>query len=176
MTIRPRATRWYLLLLVSVAVLVLSGCRGKQLPHVVSVTGTVVYQGQPLAGATVMFVAEGGRLACGQFASALTGAQGEFRLTTQVPGNHVLYGAIPGEHRVIISKFVPPSGMSEPSYRERLDAQEKAMAQRGMLTREETVPSKVELLPVRYSDAQQTTLSALVKGRGPNHFTFALTD
>ena len=173
---RARDRRLRGLILASVLFSVIPGCRREHLPDVVPASGAVFYQGQPLMGATVIFVTERGSLASGEFASATTDAQGRFRLAAQIPGNRVLPGAVPGKYRVIVSKFVPPTGMSEEAYRQRLEAEEQAMASRGMVTREESAPSKVELLPAKYSNAHESSLSAVVEKQGRNDFVFKLAD
>jgi hypothetical protein len=63
---------------------------------VVPVSGRVMYQGQPLAGATVMFHAEGEEVT----ASGLTNDKGEFQLRTYEGTD----GAVPGSHKVTVKK------------------------------------------------------------------------
>ncbi|GIW99923.1 MAG: hypothetical protein KatS3mg111_3256 [Pirellulaceae bacterium] len=89
--------RWWL---VPVLVLMgLSGCGGDKLPTV-PVSGVVTLDGKPLEGATVTFVPQspGARTA-----SALTGSDGRFVLTTVKGGD----GAVPGTYAVTIKKVVP---------------------------------------------------------------------
>ena len=116
----------------------------------------------------------GGSLAAGEFSYGTTDQQGRFSLLTQVGGQTTLRGAIPGQHRVIISKFVPPPGMTEEAYQQKLAAEKQAMESRGFVTPEEMTPPQVELLPVKYSHPQQSTLSAVVEKRGKNDFRFEL--
>jgi hypothetical protein len=76
----------------------LGGCTGApDRPATVPVRGSVSYQGKPVAGAAVAFLAKGApRPAIGT-----TDAQGNFRLTTFTADD----GAVPGEHLVTVEKF-----------------------------------------------------------------------
>ncbi|NLX56342.1 MAG: carboxypeptidase regulatory-like domain-containing protein [Planctomycetaceae bacterium] len=63
----------------------------------VSVTGTVTLDGEPVEGASVVFVPEGK----GRMASGKTDSSGQFKLTTQKVGD----GAVPGKYKVGVSKL-----------------------------------------------------------------------
>ena len=65
----------------------------------VPVSGIVTYQGQPLAEVEVTFFPEEGRPASG-----VTNASGRYTLSTFASND----GAIPGEHRVVITEHYPP--------------------------------------------------------------------
>src|SRR3954452_23234255 len=84
------------------------GCSNSSRPPRYPVTGTVTYQGKPLAGAVITFVPTG---ADGEAASAFSDADGKYALTTWEAGD----GARPGEYRVKVSKqeqqAVDPSKM-----------------------------------------------------------------
>jgi len=78
-----------------------TGCSGgNSYPKTAPVKGVLMYQGKPLADASVSFIPTGGRPASGT-----TNANGEFELTTFVQGD----GAIPGEHHVLVQKFAQPT-------------------------------------------------------------------
>jgi hypothetical protein len=167
-----RAVEW---VLVSLTLAAGEGCQQSNLPHVVPVTGTVRYQGQPLEGATLVFSIQHGKLASGELAYGTTDAQGRFTLSTHVAGKTTLAGACLGEHRVTISKFIPPNGLSEEAYRQKQQEYDQLTASQGFLgAQAAAVPPKVESLPPQYSDSQQTTLSASVQPKGKNDFTFDL--
>lgn len=152
----------------------LQGCRNSDLPEVVPVTGTVTFQGQPVADATVVFFVNQGNLASGELSFGTTDAAGRFRLRTQVGRTEVLDGVAAGEHRVTISKLIPPQGMTEEAYQQKLDA-EKAAGESGVYGEQrEVVPPRVELLAAQYSNANQTTLTASVKKGEKNDFEFQL--
>ena len=86
-----RTTRWSLLL----PLLCLLGCGGPA--HVATVQGTVTLGGQPLADATVTFVAQ----ATGAISRGRTDTAGRYRLLY----SHQYEGAEIGRYRVTISTF-----------------------------------------------------------------------
>ena len=84
----------------AMVVLFVAGC-SRQSPTV-TVSGTVTYQDQPLAEASVSFIPiDGGRPATGE-----TDGSGRFTLTTFKSGD----GALPGEHVVIVEKLQQRKG------------------------------------------------------------------
>ncbi len=88
------------MMLALVLLMTVSGCgRNDDLPETASTEGTVSWQGQPVAGATVAFSPESG----GKIASAKTDEDGHYELTTFEPYD----GAIVGQHAVTIVKRVP---------------------------------------------------------------------
>ena len=172
MTTRQRFSGTSTVIFSGLILAALGGCRDSGLPEVVPVTGSVSFQGKPLAGATVTFFAKEGKLAAGELAFGTTDAEGHFRLRSQAGPTEALNGAIAGEHRVTISKLVPPQGMTEEVYQQKVEA-EKAAGESGVYgAPREVVPPRVELLPGQYSDAQQTTLTASVKEGEKNDFQF----
>ena len=145
-----------ILLLIGCAFVV--GCSGvgsdnwtEQRPPVVPVTGQVLYKGQPIEGATVSFTSDGGA----QGATGKTDANGRFQLTTF----EINDGAVPGEHKVKISKVEVSSNWSP-------DAAEDVRPQ----------VKQRSLLPDRYGDYKTSKLTASVSESGTNDFTFELTD
>ena len=76
--------------------IVLAGCSKSSRPPTYPVTGTVTFQGKPVAGAAITFVPTGE----GEAASAITDSEGKYALTTWQAGD----GARPGEYRVKVSK------------------------------------------------------------------------
>ncbi len=130
---------------IALGIFTLAGC-GPGGPSTVPVSGTVTYQGQPVDGARIMFVATGGPPANG-----VTDAQGRFSLTTVEPGD----GAVVGSYKVSITKRqeIPDPRQPDSPYK---------------LTK--------DLLPARYSNLSQTDLTAEVKAGGPNDFKFELKD
>ena len=170
-----RAFRLLSVGLLFVVPLVGAGCSSG--PVTVPVTGTVRYRGEPLPGAAVIFRApRPGAAASMVMATATTDAAGRFAVVTTLGGSVAKRGAVVGRHKVIISKYVPPAGMTEARYQERLQREAKAMNDRGFTTEAERAPARVELLPPRYADASATTLEAEVAAGKPNDFTFDLKD
>lgn len=96
-----------------------SGC-GKaptdRRPRPVPVSGTVVFDGAPSAGAVVMFAPQDHQYA----ASARTAEDGTFRLQTFAPDD----GAVPGKYRVVVYKVdvidLPNGGVREDQHLPRL--------------------------------------------------------
>ena len=84
--------------LVLLSLIVLTGCQKGD--GNVYVTGDVIYGGQPLPGATVVFTAESA--SSGEDASGETDEEGRFVLTT-VTGKSGS-GTKPGEYRVAVTK------------------------------------------------------------------------
>jgi hypothetical protein len=161
-----RDPRWSRLLTLAVLMVASGGCSG---PTVVPVTGKVHYRGKPLARATVTFVPlsqEPGKTAIGV---SFTDDEGKFTQQTRLGAGDRL-GTMPGDYRVAISKFVPPSGMSEAEYQKKLDEQQ-ALHIKGKVPAV-PVPSKQELIPADHSDTSHSKLTATVKTDGPNEFFF----
>ena len=97
----------WLILTASCCCLVLTGC-GESRPDTAAVTGEVHYQGQPVEGASVVFVSDGPP------AQGVTDSLGKFTLRTFSPGD----GATIGQHRVTITKNVPQPTSDDNPYPE----------------------------------------------------------
>lgn len=147
-----------LIALVSLGMVALGGC-GKSgdpnRPKTVKAGGVVLYNGQPVEGATVtlMPMDSGPRGAVGT-----TNAQGRFSLTSFDPND----GAVPGKYYVGISKVVlesAPAGQSGPGGEQ--DPEAKVAK---------------DLLPLKYKVPQQSGLTAEITASGPNDLKFELTD
>jgi hypothetical protein len=124
----------------------LGGC-GPDRPETTPVTGTVLYRGQPVAHACVMFFPEGSRPA-----ATKTDEQGRFSLFTFKADD----GAVLGVHTVVIAKYQEaPGGDPDAIY---ADAN--------------TVP----MLPEKYASPETSPLKATVTAEGPNDFRFELAD
>lgn len=117
--------------------LVLAGCGGP-----VPVEGKVTLDGKPLAGATVVFIPEGG----GPESGAMTEEGGEFRLVTTKTE-----GALPGVYRVTVSKKEWPPGVTPP------DPTKMTFA---------SVKLKKETVPLKYTVQDKTPLRITVPGGG----------
>jgi hypothetical protein len=130
--------------------LLLAGCgQTSRNPDVVPVTGTVTYQGQPVAEANVVFQSN----EHGSF--GVTDSRGRFQLQTLEPGD----GAFGGEYAVIISKVqvtVPQFDEGHPQY--------------------VPPPPPKYLVPKKYSDARTAGLTASVVKGQKNDFSFELKD
>lgn len=153
---------------------VVTGCGQRH--GTVPVRGMVRFQDEPLAGATVIFRTTQERDDRPLLASATTGEDGRFSLVSQFGPREVANGALVGKYAVIISKFVPPPGVSPEKYQQLVEIEARAVEDRGFATPKETAPPKVELLPPRYSNPSSTTLRADVSLGGENEFNFDLQE
>lgn len=140
------------------------GCGGSAHPDMVPVSGTVSYQGQPLAGAQVVFHNDKAPRA----ASGQTDAQGNFTLTTFEPGD----GAIVGEYRVSVAKIQGAAELSSASA-----ADPSAAYSQGMMAAASGDMSSLQKheLPTKFANPQTSGLTATVSKDGPNKFPFELT-
>jgi hypothetical protein len=151
----------------SCVVLLAAGCGaagGKPAPEVVPVEGTVMYNGQPVAGATVSFHHE----KAPRVASGVTDAEGKFQLSMLEAND----GAMPGDNAITVTKVeagaapvVPPS--DDPA----------VMAQMYQEHLQGTAPKgPKDLLPSKYANQATSGLKETVKQDGENKFVLQLTD
>lgn len=135
------------------------GCSKSDTPETVPVTGTVTYNGQPLEGAQVTFMATGAP----RSAIGTTDAQGRFSLTTFESDD----GAVPGSHAVTISKVedTTSAAPTDPA------GYAQMMSQKG----KGGPPKPKSLIPEKYSRPAESKLSATVDAEGQNEFKFDLT-
>lgn len=141
---------------VGMLLLISLGCGGKNSdrPATARVTGTVLYNGSPVDGATVAFIPKDGRSATG-----VTSAAGEFTLQTYDTND----GAVLGNHTVTITPAIGSSQDDEvpPNDPDSLQTMQEVMDKR---------------LPQKYSSADTSGLTREVADDGQNDFTFELTD
>lgn len=147
--------------LVTAGLIVLaSGCgKAPAGPQKVPAGGKVTYKDQPVEGATVSFLGDGN----GTPAIAITDAAGEFILTTSQSGD----GAVPGVHKVSVSKFVgqPAKSTGPTSMEDAAKAAKSAAASKQM-----------SMLPDRYNSADSSGLQYTVKEGDKNHFLIELKE
>jgi hypothetical protein len=147
-------------------VILATGCGGddaskSKRPKLVKVTGKVVYNGNPVEGATVAFHAEGAPRA----AMGTTDSAGRFELTMYDTGD----GAVVGDNVVTISKVVgmgPVKTGQSPTemYGEYMKKKEAGQD-----------PTK-GALPEKYKDPTTSPQKNNVKAEGSNDFTIELKD
>jgi hypothetical protein len=127
--------------------IVLAGCSNSSRPPTYPVTGTVTWQGKPLAGAAITFVPTGEG---GDAASAITDSEGKYALTTWEAGD----GARPGEYRVKVSKQAGET--VDPSKRvQNLSYEEE---QKIYVENTRPPPPARRLIPAKYEDDQTSGL------------------
>ena len=144
---------------ITLAAALLAGCGSEEdkwtaeRPKPAPAGGTVQYKGEAVEGATVVFVPQGHT----QAATAQTDASGKFQLQTYEPGD----GAVPGEYKVTVRKVETPAAPPETEITNPNDT---------------TAPQHRSLIPERYSNVQQTDLTASVKEGAENNFTLELKE
>lgn len=125
----------------------LAGC-GDKGPELVEAGGTVKYNGEPVQGATVIFVADAG----GQPVSSLTDEQGRFSLKTRGKA-----GAVVGSYKVAISAIRLKGPVSV------------------NMTTEQILANEEEIIPRKYAHHRTSGLTATVSSdASQNQFSFEL--
>jgi hypothetical protein len=144
------------------------GCGGGvPVPKTTPTSGTVMYNGQPVQGATVSFWAENAPRA----ATGVTDAQGQFTLSMFKAND----GAIVGENKITVSKVTgapvstasPEQALNDPT------AAAKSMMEARGGARQQGPKSEV---PAKYGSVTSTTLKETITEAGPNQFVLQLTD
>ena len=127
----------------AVLVIVAAGCySGTRRPPTYKVAGTVTMKGQPLEGATVVFVpAEG---ATHEPATGITDAAGAFTLSTFLSGD----GAMAGDYRIKVSKF----DIKKPTKEEQARYISIEEEQKIQFPDEKPTPPAKNILPPKYAD------------------------
>ena len=157
-----------------VALVVSVGCSGATGPKTEPVSGAVTLDGQPLAGATVVFSPSGGE---GKAASGVTDASGNYKLTTTNAGD----GAVLGSYQVAITKTegssinVDLTGLSqEEAMKKSMEAYYSSDQYKKQGSKDAAAAVDVKsAVPAKYGDAKTSGLTADVKA-GPNTFNFDL--
>lgn len=117
------------------------------LPDTVPFSGSVELDGKPMDGGMVTFLSKTEK---GVNATGIVNENGEYSLKVSV-GKAEKEGALPGDYKVTISRFVLPSGKPQD------------------LSKPVEVPGR-ESLPPKYSVPNQTVLTATVKSGGSADF------
>ncbi|HUG19828.1 MAG TPA: carboxypeptidase-like regulatory domain-containing protein [Planctomycetaceae bacterium] len=154
----------------SLLCLVFAGCSGgaADRPDLYPVSGTVMYNGDPVEGATVSFISEKAPRA----ASGITNSEGKFQLSTF----DVNDGAVAGTHTITVRKMeagATPAMTKEEEAKMLNDptAMANQMTQGG-----NTDSGPKSLLPEKYQSSDTSGLTEEVKADGENVFVLQLTD
>ena len=137
-------------------------------PNIGQVSGIVTYKGEPVEGATISFLPVSSD---GTLAVAVTDADGRYVLVAPVQKKGASQGAFSGKYNVTVRKLeVTPSAVD-------------ILYQEGKITYDELQArggggggTSRDILPVRYSDVQQSSLEADVQARTQNEFNYDLVD
>ena len=137
------------------------GCGGGvETPETVPVSGTVMYNGNPVPGATVSFMSD----AAPRAATGITDSEGKFQLSTFGAND----GAIPGEHKVTVTKIEGEQAAStSPNTAMMNDPSAMANAYQQQAQGAGAQGPK-SALPEKYASLSSTPLTETVKeGQGP---------
>jgi hypothetical protein len=144
------------------------GCGGgSDRPQTYPVSGTVMYNGEAVDGATVAFWTEGAPRA----ATGVTDAEGKFQLSMYEAND----GALAGNQVITVSKVEAGAAAgNDPSTDMMNDASKMAemMAANGP----NGIKGPKSLLPEKYSKQETTTLKETVAADGENSFVLQLAD
>lgn len=149
-------------LLALAGLLLSAGCAKSTGPKTVRAGGVVTYKGVPVAGAHVSFLGDGKIPP----AMALTEANGEFTLTTNMPGD----GAVAGNHQVTVTKMLPGAKKSGPQ-----DTSMEAMAKAAQ-TPDTDASQTLSMLPEKYASATTSGLNFKIEEGKENTFKIELQD
>lgn len=149
--------------IVSLFVAAVMGCSDSGV-NLVRVKGKVVYEGQPISGATVTFKPNDG----GPIATGMTDASGAFSLTT---GGRP--GAVIGAHKVGITKM---SGGASAVATEAMSPDDMREMQKAAMDKGADSTPKSEI-PEKYANPEKSGLVATVsENAAENEFEYTLVD
>ena len=142
-------------LLLLLACLLITGCGpSESVPEIVSVTGTLTMNGQPLDQVKVSFMPDGENGNQNARSSwAETDSEGKYVLKYQLPGDE-RDGAAVGAHKVVLRDLIPNRSRGE----------------------QDEAPSATRRFDRKYTSATTTNLEANVKAGDTNVFDFEVDE
>lgn len=159
------------------------GCSKGPSVQTYPVTGTVTYNGKPVAGATVIYAT--GKDADAQRSTGITDEGGKFSLNTFISSKELLRGAVPGEYKVAIIKLTATAQQAAASGGvdwQSMSADERGKQMTQMWDRQKD-PSKEQKeaapkseIPERYAVTETSGLTAAVVVGENEPREFKLTD
>ncbi|MDG2126768.1 MAG: hypothetical protein P8K08_02110 [Fuerstiella sp.] len=163
----PKVTRiWQCVTGLSLAFVI--GCgEASDRPETYPVSGTVVYNGDPVEGASVAFWKEGAARA----ATGVTNAEGKFQLSMYELND----GAIQGSQIVTVSKLQGGAAATTQMSTETMN-DASAMAEMMAAAGSDGPKASKSLLPEKYSSQTTSPLKETVAAGGENTFVLQLTD
>ena len=176
----------FVLLAVGAMLIATIGC-GADHPPVEVVTGTVMYNGAPLAGATVSFHPDTQNTlgSTSRVSSGETDPQGVFRLMTNyMDGGSItqLDGAPPGTYKVTVTKlkkkeYAVVEGAPDTDGEDGGGVNEEYFAEMGAFTEDGASNFKEEsLISIAFRLSYQTPLKDIEVAEGENNFTIDLNE
>lgn len=162
---RNRTAAFMLVAVAGALVAPIVGCNKNKMKGLRPVEGVVLYEGVPLAWASVSLNPSDGATGA-KMATAMTDENGRFEARTL--GQR---GAFPGEYAVAIEKYI--AGTDDAAVEEwelkRADSNFKEPAS------DETTIKVVSAIPLEYSNAKESGLTATVPEKGVKDLKFELT-
>ncbi|MCP4788213.1 MAG: DUF4198 domain-containing protein [Fuerstiella sp.] len=153
--------------IVVLSLMLVVGCSGSDRPATYPVSGSVLYNGEPVAGASVGFWTEGAPRA----STGVTNAEGKFQLSMYDAND----GALAGSQLITVSKIeAGAAGEADPT-----KDMDNAAAMADMMANAEKgggAKGPKSLIPKVYSRKDTTTLKETVSADGENTFILQLTD
>lgn len=144
------------------------GGGGAGRPDLVPVTGTVMYNGKPIAGASVSFWKEGAP----RPAAGITDSDGKFSLSMFDPND----GAMVGENVITVSKAAAVAPTSSDDMSAMLnDPTKRTMMMEKQNDKNKTKEDVKPEVPVKYGDRKTTPLKETVAASG-NEFLLQLAE
>ena len=171
--------RFWLLTLLAAAVL--AGC-GKKTSSIKTypVTGTVTYNGKPVAGATVAYVSKNPEA---PRSTGVTDPDGRFSVTTYVGASEILKGAPAGDYQVTIVKMsVPATGGGETNNMDSMSDIERQQAMQKMWQQKKATDTRPKddrpksEIPEKYGKLESSGFSVTVVVGENDPREFKLTD
>ena len=154
-----------LAIVVSIGVAALDGCSKTRIKGLVPAEGTVVFNGAPVEGASVIFApkkidpsSQAGS------ASATTDKNGRFKLTTLDPGD----GVFPGDYYVSVTKDRVEGGVSLE------DVKRMSNGNKGADQIDAPEQTTIRELPAKYADINASGLDVSIPQGGKKDIAFEL--
>ncbi len=149
------------------SLVIMTGCGGSDRPATYPVSGSVLYNGEPVAGASVSFWAEGAARA----ATGVTTAEGKFQLSMYDLND----GALAGSQTITVLKMEASKQAAADPTKNMNDA--AAAAEMMANVQEGGGPGGPKsLIPKAYAGKDTTSLQETVSADGENTFILQLTD
>ena len=152
------------------AMLSLAGCGGgpardAKWPEPVPVSGTVRYEGEPLADAQITFSPEG----TGYLATGTSDAEGRYTLMTRFSRSFEEEGVVPGKYKVLVGKFLPESEWKLPE-----KTGDEVADMEAMYAIKD--PNAFSAIPVDYNDITKTPLGVEIGPEGAPEVPLDIVD
>ena len=144
---------FYILLAVGLTLFAVTGCGEKKLDNLNVASGVVTLDGQPIEGASITLVPEGG----GRGAGAVSDAKGVFTFQTLQAND----GVQDGTYTVTVSKFRTENPYTDEEARM---LSESGKRHKDVFGNDRPEPKVINDLPEKYNNPKTSGLSITIKG------------